>query len=145
MGANEEYIPVAKEDRNNFIADVLKVNPKDKTKLTSFEEVMTSSIPILEEMKNGLPLEYSRKEFLNDLTEICKKDKNAINIIGKAKIYPITEGFEETFKITGYNGLIELDELDNKNGTEKEIYDCMHRFLHQNKVKTENKRRNPSC
>ncbi len=140
LGATNEYLPITKEDRNNFIANVLKVNPKDKTKLTNFEEVMINSIPALEEMKNGLPLEYSREEFLRDLTEICKTGKNAMSAIGKTKIYPITKGYKETFEITGYNGLIDLSELNKENETENAIYNCMYKFLYRNEVKTENKK-----
>ncbi|MBQ9245549.1 HD domain-containing protein [bacterium] len=138
---NSEYSsnPITKEARNNFISNVLNVNISPNG-ITPFEEVITKSIPTLENMEKGLPLKFSRKEFLEELSAICQNNPKAIDIIqNKTNITLITENEDEDIEITGYDGLILLDNLNQNNETEKAIYDCMHEFLYNNSVNTGNK------
>lgn len=115
-----------------FIKNVLASNPIG-CELTRFEKVLVESIPLLETMTDGLELEYSRKDFLNDLNSLCMDD-DSLKILSKAGMTPIYLGST----ITGYNGLINIDKLDVSNPEEKIIYDLMHKFIYENKVNTKN-------
>ena len=85
--------------------------------------------------KNGLPLKYSRKAFLKDLNNITSKLPfvEQEKIFQKLEIKPIKS--QKTSNIVGYDGIINLSNLDKK-GTEKEIYDIAHRFIRENEIQT---------
>lgn len=87
--------------------------------------------------KNGLPLKYSRKAFLRDLTNITSKLPfvEQEKIFQKLEIKPIRS--QKISNIVGYDGIINLSNLDKK-GAEKEIYDIAHRFIRENEVQTGN-------
>ena len=138
LNSGYNAMPVDKLDRNNFISNVLKINNKD-VELTPFENVIKSSIPMLENMTDGLPIKYSRQNFLNDLSKICNENPNAIEIItSKTGIEPIYQTDEYgNIEINGYNGLITLSKLDKQNKTEKSIYDCMYKFMYNNSIETD--------
>ena len=129
-------LPVDKK----FIAEFNKEILHSRDSYTKFENVMVSSIPMLEKLakKDGLPLLYSRKAFLEDLSSICKSDEDIDLLIQKTGITPILDDNESDRKIIGYNGLIQLKELNLDNPKEKQIYSIMHKFMYANKVITGN-------
>lgn len=89
--------------------------------------------------KNGLPLLYSRKSFLRDLTNLMTeipKDEHEI-IYNKLKITPITIGDI----IIGYDGIINLNSLSTS-GNEGKILSLANKFIKQNKIVTDNKQIN---
>ena len=131
-------LPVSEEAKNNFIRKVL-VSQSKTQELTEFEKVMTSSIPELEMYRNGLPLSYPREAFLKDLNEICDNDEKIQILNDKAGITTITEENDGAKNVRGYNGIIKLSDLDQNNPLEKQIYDCMYKFMYNNKVNTGNK------
>lgn len=122
-------LPVNETAKTDFIKNVLTSN----TELTEFETAVTNAIPKLEEMTNGINLTYSREKFLEDLSIICDTDEKLQILTQKAGMSPISD---EDKTITGYNGIIKLDELDKNNPVEKEIYDCLYNFMYNNEVNT---------
>ena len=86
--------------------------------------------------KQGLPLEYSRKEFLKDLTNELKKlsPEEQIKILNKLDISLI----EENDEIKGYNGIINLEELSTE-GIEGKISNIATKFIKENKINTGDK------
>ncbi len=133
ISVTKEYMPVKDEYRTDFIRNILFST--NKKELTPFEKIMTESIPELEKMITGLKIKYSRQNLLNDLSKICNENPSAIEIIQKkAGIELIFDG-----NITGYNGLISLNEFNKDDKTEKQIYDCLYKFLYENEVRTGNK------
>ena len=127
-------LPIDKKDEINFKKDVLRSSEK----YTEFETVMVSSIPMLEQMnkEEGIPLLYTRNDFLADLNSLCQSDEDIDILVQKTGINPLFQDGENSNKITGYNGIIKLDELDLDNPKEKQIYNLMHKFLYENKVIT---------
>ncbi len=86
--------------------------------------------------KDGIPLEYSRKDFLGDLNSSIKD----LNLQEKARLYKklgITP-VENSGEIVGYNGILNYDSLDLNNENEKKIYDIVHKFIKENSAKTGN-------
>lgn len=132
-------LPIDKESKINFIRNVL-ASKNSKTELTEFEKVITNSIPKLEEMTDGLTLTYPREKFLKNLSKICNDDEKLNVLSRKVGISPIIEPDEDGNKIiTGYNGLIKLNELDRNNPFEDQLYDCLHEFMYENSVNTGDK------
>lgn len=128
-------LPIDKESKSNFIDKILFSKTEEYTK---FEDTMLKSIPLLESLNTGLPLKYSRSEFLQDLTAICQSDEDLAILSDKAGITPIIQKNEGRKTITGYDGLIKLSDLDTNNPKEKQIFELMHKFMYQNQVNTGN-------
>lgn len=90
--------------------------------------------------KNGLPLKYSRKKFLSDLSNLLKDyPKETRQKIYKKLNITAKEGSDKNIK--GYDGIIDLTQL-NKEGLEGEAYKIAHRFIMENQVVTQNKELN---
>lgn len=135
-------LPIDQKARINFIQNVLYSKTK-QNELTEFENVITSAIPKLEEMTGGLKISYPRSKFLNDLNELCNSEYNLDILKNKTGIIPILDEDENGSQvITGYNGIIKLNELDQTNPLEKKIYDCMYKFMYNNEVQTDDKELN---
>ena len=102
-----------------------------------FDEVLVRAIPKLESMTFAMPLEYTRKQFLADLSALCtdeKKRKIIENKLNLSEVYYKNNG--KNIQITGYEGFITLDKLDTKDPFEKKVYDLCHRFLYENRIST---------
>lgn len=86
--------------------------------------------------KKGIPLTYSRTEFLNDLSGELRKlpAETQADIIQKLGIDVIKDG---NGNITGYNGIIDLTKLSSE-GCEGDILLLATEFIKENKVKTGN-------
>ena len=131
-------LPIEKEDKRNFIKNVL-FSTNSKTDYTKFEQVIVDSIPYLETLTSGLKLSYSRDEFLKALSEICTTKEDIELLKKKTDISPMIKVDEGKQIITGYNGIIKLNDLDLSNPKEKEIYNHMYNFLYNNSISTPNK------
>ncbi len=83
--------------------------------------------------KEGIPLEYSRSEFLSDVSNALKdvSDSERKIIINKLGI----EAIEADGKITGYDGIVDLTKLSS-DGIEGEVLNLANRFIKNNSVKT---------
>lgn len=104
-------------------------------KLTQTENILLKSESIIRECgTDGLPLRYSRNEYMEDLNSVfenltaSKKEE----ICNKLGIVPINVNA----KMTGYNGLLRLKKLDLNDSAEKAVYDITYNFLYSNKVQT---------
>lgn len=87
--------------------------------------------------KNGIPLKYSRKEFLTDLSNTLKnlpKEKQT-QILNKMRIEAIKD---DNGNITGYNGIINLSKLSNE-GIEADVLNLATKFIKNNSIQTGNK------
>ena len=134
LSVTNNYMPISEECKDDFIKNTLfSTNRKE---LTPFEKVISNSIPKLEKMADGLKIKYSRKDFLQDLSKICENNPAAEDIIKQKTGIEFIFDNETSSNITGYNGLIHLNELNVNNRTEKQIYDCMYKFMYENEVQT---------
>lgn len=131
-------LPVKKEDKEAFINSVLKSNKNGK--YTEFEEVMKNSIPVLKKYADGLPLKFSRKDFLKELKELCASDKNKIDEVSEKLGIKVL--FDEDFEIEGYDGILSLDKLNKEDEFENSIYKLCHKYLYDNEIQTEDEKLN---
>lgn len=103
--------------------------------LTNFENVLIENDRLIRSFgKSGIPLFYSREEYIDDLNKLTKtldKQKRE-EIYSKLGIIPVIKNDE----ITGYNGLLRLNKLNLNSPQEKAVYDITFNFLHSNKAQT---------
>ena len=80
--------------------------------------------------KNGLPLAYSRKSFINDLNNILKNlpKEQRIEILDKLNITLTSDA-------TGYDGIINLSDLS-IDGVEGKVLSIATKFIKENKIAT---------
>ena len=97
-------------------------------------ETFISSFNFAKYEKQGIPLSYSRKDFLADLTDILKNipENQADDIFKKLEIIPIKN---ENGEITGYDGIINLCSLKNE-GVEDRVLKASEKFIKENKAET---------
>jgi len=119
-------IEVNKEVVINFVKIFLANKNKNERILADFN---------FESFKEyGLPLKYSRKNFLTDLNfEILKLDSvQKKQLFEKLEISPI----EKDGKIIGYDGVLNLNKLDRENIIESKIYRLIDKFINYNEINT---------
>lgn len=127
--------------RIRFIKEISKTKAENTTGVgfSDFENGIKDNEELIASFKkDGIPLEYSRKDFISNLDEMLSKAGHTRKreILEKLKIEPIYHEF--TGKMTGYNGVIDISELNSKSRTESQIYKECHKFLYQNRVNTGN-------
>jgi len=134
MNLDNISLPIDENVKAEFLSNVLKSNTTES--LTSFEKTLADSISLLKSFKYGLPILYPREDFLKDLTDLCEDESTLKLIQEKTGISPIFVKDEDknTISITGYNGIINLNELNLDNPKEKQIYNLLHRFFYENQV-----------
>ncbi|MBR5303606.1 MAG: hypothetical protein IKU37_02125 [Candidatus Gastranaerophilales bacterium] len=101
-------------------------------------EKTLSNVDFSQYGKLGLPLTYSRKEFLSDLSSILdniSKQKKA-DILTKLSITLIDDN-----GALEYNGIIDLSQLDS-DGAEGEVLSLATRFIKENSISTDDKKLN---
>lgn len=84
---------------------------------------------------DGLPLKYSRQDFLFDLNNILDtlpKDRQD-EIYQKLEIKPVKISGENP----GYDGIINLENLDKDDETERKVYEISHKFIKENEIQTD--------
>ena len=87
--------------------------------------------------KEGIPLEYSRTEFLSDLCKTLEglSETNQADILKRLGITPAESGLEN-----GYDGIINVNtenlELDLTNPVEAKVYELANKFIRENSVHT---------
>ena len=122
---------ITKENKKNMMTGFFANNDKSLDKLLSTTDFRQFG-------KQGLPLSYPRKAFLNDLTEVFarvskyKKEE----IAQKLGVSFIEDGYN---KIIGYDGIIDLTNLAS-DGVEGEVLSLANRFIKENSVITGNKK-----
>lgn len=86
--------------------------------------------------KNGIPLAYTREEFLFDLSSLLRNtaEWERKKIFSKLDIEPIEA---KNGQITGYNGIIDLTKSGDSEA-EKQVYSLANKFIQENEVVTGN-------
>ena len=118
--------------------DIVAVDPVTgkKTMVSSLEQTLKTK-DFSQFGKEGLPLKYSRKAFLSDLTdalaELSPAAKSAV--IKKLELSPI----EQNGIITGYDGILNVSALDGS-GAEAKIAALVKKFILENKIETGDKK-----
>lgn len=110
------------KDKKAFFENFFKIPSSNE--LSPFEKTMQDSIPLLKSFAEGLPLKYSRSEFLKDLEALNLDEKDYSKL-------QITPEFVND-NLIGYEGFISLKDID----PDTKLYDICHRFLFENKVQT---------
>ncbi len=126
---------VKKADSDCFFRDIIANNNKE-----SFE--ILKSCNIEKYGKNGLPLKFSRVDFLQSLNLIFNKIdiKKRDEIVKKLEITPYLE--KKSNKITGYDGIVNYSNLDKNDKIEREIYLICEKFFEKNEVLTDDEKLN---
>lgn len=140
----DSFVRTSKEqepEKIQSVADIEKTNT-----IQMMKGFFANNNPKLDELlsttdftqygKEGIPLTYSRKEFLDDLSfELEKLPKKVQSkIIKKLDIKPIKN---KSGKITGYDGIIDLSQLST-DGAEGKILSLANKFIKENSVSTGN-------
>lgn len=89
--------------------------------------------------KNGIPLKYTRKEFISDLNTLLQDSTEKNLIMEKIGISPI---YSKDGSIIGYDGILDCNNLNRENEEEEKTYKIIHRFLKENEVVTDDIRLN---
>ena len=128
-------IPISKNDKHSFISEILQ--SKNNT-YTPFETALIEAIPLLENLKGGIELEYSRKDMLSDLQEICPNNKKFNQILEKIGITISAEENKDGIRVpVSYDGFIDINKLNIDDEVEFQAYDIMLKYLFENSVNTE--------
>ena len=126
-------LSVKDEDKKPFMETILGYKGVKKGELSRFESVMINSIPKLKKMNKGLPLLYSRKEFIKDLNKICNTEE-------KKKAFQDKAGIELHYDSNGqiiyYDGLINMSRFNQNDEFENSLYKVCHKFFYKNKIQT---------
>ena len=133
------------EQKVNYVAgkDITAPEVSTNNKINLFRNFLSNSSEIENIIKNidftiygkqGLPLKFSRKEYVSGLNNILEgvSDEEKSIILDKLNIKPSKRG-------NGYDGLVEINSLDKDNPIEAKIYNLSKDFLYNNEVKTGNK------
>lgn len=88
--------------------------------------------------KSGIPLEYTRQMFIEDLDKQVKETgwSKSYDILSKAGIYPLKN--YNTGEITGFEGVVSTKNLGTKDEDEAKFYALADKFINKNSVKTDN-------
>lgn len=129
-------LPVDETSKVDFIKNIMF----STSQYTDFESTLISAIPLLETMNNGLNLTYSREDFLSDLSDICKTKEDVDLLKQKTGISPVLAPDTDRIVLTGFDGIIKLDALNQNDSKEKRIYDLMYKYMYENTVDTGNKK-----
>lgn len=116
-----------------FINEIKKSNAGS---LTEFEAAAANSAEVLKKFgTKGVPLKYPRKDFVKSLNKIL----NGQTKEEKEKIYAKLKISKAAFD-GGYDGILNLGNLDASNPVEKQVLDEGFKFLYRNEVKTGDKK-----
>lgn len=128
----KQTTPIADIEKSNTIQMMQGFFANNNPKL----DELLSTVDFTQYGKDGIPLTYSRKEFLDDLSSELAKlpTKTQAKIIKKLDIEPIKN---KDGKITGYNGIIDLSQLS-PDGEEGKILSFANKFIKENSVTTGN-------
>lgn len=126
-------------NREAFLTLLSETN-SDNSDFSVFENTIKDNFDTLTSFgKDGLPLSYPRIDFVKNLDRILSKlsSEERSSILSKLNIEFSHTPFSG--RVVGYNGIINLKELDLNNKTQKCVYDECTKFLFKNKIETGNK------
>ncbi len=121
---------------------IMPVEIDNKAKVNLFKFVLSNKLEIENIIKNadfakfkkkGLPLKYARTDFLKDLNNILDNSDESIStsVLEKLQI-------ELNEDKTGYDGIINLLELNKNDETENKVCDICEKFILKNEINTGN-------
>ncbi len=119
MGS-KDVMKVDEDKALNFASKILFPNP-------DFEQKLISAQPRMRNMTQGIPLKYSRVDFIKDINSL--NDDNAYE---KLRVKPRFENG----KITGYNGVVSMSDLSE----DDPLYKICHKYFYENKSETGDKK-----
>jgi len=138
-------LPQILEYINNSMTSLINIaDVDDEDCLEFFNNFVANNKPWIEDTianfdylkyeKEGLPLLYSREKYINDLNNIL----TSLNNEEKSEVYKKLEitPFQDEKK-NGYDGIINIRNLDLNNDIEKEVFEISKRFIYENEVVTE--------
>lgn len=135
-GDDEINISVGKVSRKNYLKMINTVFKNNHPYCENFIETenVLKNTNFEKFGKNGLPLEYSRQDFLKDLSDILNNlDPNQREEI--LKKLDIKVSYDFAGNISGYDKFLNLSLLS-ENGTEGEIKALVDKFVNHNKIQT---------
>lgn len=93
--------------------------------------------------KEGLPLKYSRKSFMADLSQILKKESpdEKLKLLEEIGIH---SKFDEAGNILAYEGVPNLKDFTAQSDAQRKIIDLTRRFMFENEVVSQNSELNKS-
>jgi len=93
--------------------------------------------------KEGLPLKYSRKSFMADLSQLLKKESvdEKLKIFEKMEIQP---KFDKAGNIFAYEGVPNLKNFTAENDAQTKLIDLTRKFMLENEVVSQNPELNKS-
>ena len=138
LNSDNISLSVSKEAKNKFIVEVLSSKNLEANGLSEFENTIKDSIPELKKMNKGLPLTYTKAEFLSDLSKLCDTKEKKDILSSKTEITLSLSNNSE--KIEGYEGIINLHKLNRNDEFENSIYEICHKFFYENKINTGDKK-----
>lgn len=127
-------LPISAGTKKEFISKILA---SCSDNFSDFERTIVDFIPQLEQMTDGIPLKYSREQFIQDLFSISGDIEENMELIKKTGINGVMLS-ENDDSVVGVNGILTTENLDLSNEKEKKIYDIVNRFLYQNTAQTGN-------
>ncbi len=123
----ETFVNVDFEAQNAMFQNTFKNSPKIESALAGFDFTKYA--------KEGLPLSYPRKEFLEDLNTITSKmDEDEVYKISKKLGIDLIRNKEN--EIIGYNGIIKLHEIKAETEAEEAILEIANNFIMENSIQT---------
>ncbi len=131
---SKNTIKVTDSIKKEFISQILASH---YNKNTQFEDVLMCELDLIKQYgKNGLPLKYSRKDFIEDFNNInCNQEtKTAI-----LKLFGATQiTCDEAGNIVQFDGILMPEQLYGQVEYEKEAQQLLNKFLFENEIQTLN-------
>ncbi len=123
----EKFVEVDFNAQNEMFQNTIKNSSKIENALANFD--------FTKYKKEGLPLSYSRKEFLEDLN-IITSEMTEDEITEITKKLGIDLIHNPDGEITGYNGIIKFHEVKAESEAEEAILEIANNFIMENKIQT---------
>ncbi len=144
---NKKIDGAKKRIEESFLQTIKPTKVTKEQRIAMFQGFFANNNPTLVETlqnadftqygKKGLPLKYSRKEFLSDLNSILSNisDEEKNEILSKLNINIIKDSLGQ---IIGYDGIIDLEQLSDK-GIEGRVLNLANKFIKENYIETGDK------
>ena len=127
-------VPIEEKAKTDFINNVMSAN---ETGTTKFEQTIINAKPLFETFDNGVPLKYSRNDFLKDFEKYCKDFNKDENKEAEKLGIKLVRGYKG--EIEGYDGFININNIEFEN---VDLYNIVNNFLYENEVTTQNEELN---
>lgn len=135
--AKDCFVLSSKDNKQSFDPDFREFLYNDNSKIEKkFNSI--SKADLLEYVDFGIPLKYSRKNFLYDINSILQSSKNSSEIFNRLEVEPLY--IDD--KLVGWNGNFNLSSLDKNDKIQNRVLNCANEFFFKNSVQTKDKELN---